>query len=79
MKAKKERIPRPSYSVLAVDRKKCSACGLCIDMCPMDVLRLGEDNFPVMRYPDECWYCDACVAACPRKALTLTGLPYLIR
>jgi NAD-dependent dihydropyrimidine dehydrogenase PreA subunit len=48
-------------------------------MCPMDVLRMGKGKVPFMRYRDDCWYCDVCVSVCPRKAITLTGLPYLIR
>jgi NAD-dependent dihydropyrimidine dehydrogenase PreA subunit len=67
------------YSCLQVDRKKCNRCSLCVEMCPMDVLHLGKDKVPSMRYPDDCWYCDVCVSVCPKKAITLKGLPYLIR
>jgi NAD-dependent dihydropyrimidine dehydrogenase PreA subunit len=75
-KAASAEIP---YSWMDVNRKKCSHCGLCIEMCPMDVLRMGTDDLPYMRHRDDCWYCNVCVAVCPRNALTMTGVPYLIR
>jgi NAD-dependent dihydropyrimidine dehydrogenase PreA subunit len=68
-----------AYSWLEVDREKCNKCGLCIEMCPLDVLRFGKKGFPFMRYRDDCWYCDICVFVCPRQALAMTELPYLIR
>lgn len=79
MKAKKMRPEEPGYSWLEVDLNKCNHCGLCVEMCPMDVLRLGPGKVPIMRYLDDCWYCDVCVAVCPRKAIVMNQLPYLIR
>jgi len=67
------------YTWIAVDEKRCSRCGICIDMCPMNVLDKGSRGYPFSRHRDECWYCDACVFLCPRKAITLTDMPYLIR
>jgi NAD-dependent dihydropyrimidine dehydrogenase PreA subunit len=32
-----------------------------------------------MKYRDDCWYCDVCVFVCPRKAIQMKDLPYLIR
>jgi NAD-dependent dihydropyrimidine dehydrogenase PreA subunit len=79
MKAKNVKPEEPSYSWLEIDRKKCNRCGLCVEMCPMDVLRLGSGKVPYMRYRDDCWYCDVCVSVCPRKAVSMNDLPYLIR
>nr|WP_294509969.1 ferredoxin family protein [uncultured Bilophila sp.] len=67
------------YSWIEVDEKRCNKCGLCIDMCPMNVLDKGSRGFPFMLHRDDCWYCDACVFLCPRQAIKLTDLPYLIR
>lgn len=67
------------YSWITIDEKRCNKCGVCIDMCPMDVLHFGKRGFPIMRYRDDCWYCDVCVFMCPRQAVTLEDLPYLIR
>jgi len=62
---------------ILVDRDKCTGCGICIEICPMDAIRLDEDGIPHLRY-DECWYCGACEEECPTEAITLE-LPYPIR
>lgn len=68
-----------SYSWIEVDQSRCNRCGTCIDMCPMDVLHFSRSGLPYMRYRDDCWYCDVCVFVCPRKAIAMKELPYLIR
>lgn len=67
------------YSWIAVNKSCCNKCGVCVDMCPMDVLRFGRQGYPYTRYRDDCWYCDICAFVCPRRAITITDLPYLIR
>jgi 2-oxoglutarate ferredoxin oxidoreductase subunit delta len=68
-----------AFSWLEVDRRRCNRCGICIEMCPMDVLHFGAQGYPYMRYRDDCWYCDVCVFVCPKQAITMKDLPYLIR
>ena len=31
-----------------------------------------------MKYRDDCWYCDVCTYICPKEALVLEEVPYLI-
>jgi NAD-dependent dihydropyrimidine dehydrogenase PreA subunit len=64
-------------SSIEVDRERCSGCGVCVEMCPLDLIRFGTDGVPYLKY-DECWYCDVCVQECPEGAIRLR-LPYLIR
>ena len=38
------------------DNNKCVRCGLCIDLCPMDILRMvGQDDkkHVIVQYPEE--------------------------
>jgi NAD-dependent dihydropyrimidine dehydrogenase PreA subunit len=72
-------LEESSYSWIDVDPQKCDKCGICVEMCPMDVLRFSHKGSPYMRYRDDCWYCDVCVFMCPRQAITMKDLPYLIR
>lgn len=67
------------YQWIEPDREKCISCGICVNYCPRDVLRMGEDHFPYMKYRDDCWYCDVCTFVCPKNALKLMELPYLIK
>ena len=55
-----------------IDRSKCTNCGICIEICPLDVLhRNAADNSPEIRYPEECWHCNACKLDCPSQAIDL--------
>jgi len=61
-----------------IDKKLCSCCGICYDMCPQDVfsfdrghLDRGQKEAPAVSYPRECWYCGACVVDCPKGAVSL--------
>lgn len=64
-----------------IDAEKCIAdkgCRVCIDVCPLDVLRLNELTGKAYMAYDECWYCMPCETDCPTGAVTVT-IPYLIR
>ena len=67
------------YQWIKADKEKCIGCGQCVNYCPRDVLRMGEDNVPYMKYRDDCWYCDVCTYICPKDALHLEEIPYLIK
>ncbi|MEJ0051090.1 MAG: ferredoxin family protein [Methylovirgula sp.] len=64
-----------------VNADKCIAgkgCTVCVDVCPLDVLRIDEKlGTAYMRY-DECWYCLPCEVDCPTQAITV-NIPYLLR
>lgn len=55
-----------------IDKEKCIKCNKCASICPMDVygpVKAGET--PVVRFPDECWHCRACVLDCPAGAIDM--------
>lgn len=56
-------------------------CTVCVDVCPLDVLRIVERDdgrkTAYMKY-DECWYCMPCETDCPTSAVTV-NLPYLLK
>lgn len=57
-----------------IDYNKCVKCTTCAQICPLDVFRVqgkGADRTVVVRYPDECWHCRACVMECPKEAITM--------
>jgi len=62
---------------IVVDRERCSACGVCVEVCPLDNLRVAPEGYAFEQY-DECWYCNACEVDCPEGAIKLT-VPFLIR
>ena len=56
---------------LTVDTDKCKGCGLCVDVCPNDVLSMSEDYnaggycFPLISEVNKCIGCQRCVKVCP--------------
>jgi len=60
---------RPVGSYMAVvDIDTCSACGSCVDVCPMDAIAVDDSAFSD---PDKCIGCGLCIASCPEEALSL--------
>ncbi|MBR4539431.1 MAG: redoxin family protein [Clostridia bacterium] len=47
-----------------VDESKCTRCGACVGVCPMDVRRVGDH---------ECIHCGKCMAACHPGAISITA------
>jgi len=52
-----------------VDKTKCSGCGTCMDLCPVEAIKLVENLATVSE--EDCAECGACVDECPEKALSL--------
>ena len=56
-----------------IDYGKCSKCGQCIRICPMDVLRRdGETKRPFIAYLSDCQSCFLCELYCPEEAIMVT-------
>jgi ferredoxin len=51
-----------------VDAEKCTACGTCVDECPVGAIEL-EDVAVVDA--DACTECGTCVDVCPSDAITI--------
>jgi heterodisulfide reductase subunit A len=73
--AKKELTATPI--IATVNPRLCSACGLCVEICPFGARRLE----PGMAYAEVvdvlCQGCGACVVACPNKASQQKGFEFL--
>ncbi len=57
---------------LAVDRARCTRCGLCAALCPARCIRL-EEGFPV--WDANCQSCQRCIGYCPAMAIHVPGKP----
>ncbi|OQA89493.1 MAG: NADH-quinone oxidoreductase subunit I [Elusimicrobia bacterium ADurb.Bin231] len=51
-----------------VEIEKCTACGICADVCPQQAITI--DNVANINL-SKCTGCGACVAACPNGAISL--------
>ncbi|MBS3956037.1 MAG: 4Fe-4S binding protein [Clostridiales bacterium] len=57
-------MPRP-----IIEEDDCSACGICVDACPENVLEIVGDTAIAMN-DEECTACAACMEECPMGAIT---------
>ncbi|HEY3367352.1 MAG TPA: 4Fe-4S binding protein [Symbiobacteriaceae bacterium] len=58
---------------IAINRKWCKGCGICIAVCPQDVYTADRDGKPVIAQPDLCIWCERCDMYCPDFAINLAG------
>ena len=59
-----------------INKEKCTACGICANVCPQDVFFSSiEKETPIVSYPEECWHCNACVLDCPIEGAIRLRIP----
>ncbi len=61
-----------------IDIEVCKGCGLCVTVCPKNVLEITDKinkkgYFPAYQArPEDCVYCATCCRMCPDVAITIT-------
>lgn len=68
---------------LSCDTEMCISCGICVDICPDQVIFLKAEEVPEHKdvvyaslYSIDmnlCCYCGLCTEACPTKSIVMTG------
>lgn len=55
-----------------IDQKLCTGCEVCVDDCPMDVIRMNEETGKAyVAYPGDCHSCLQCEESCPVDAVDM--------
>jgi len=54
----------------ALDERRCTSCGDCVAVCPVDCLEM-QGATPWLARPLDCTGCGICVLICPVLALTM--------
>jgi len=53
-----------------IDHDLCNSCRLCVLTCPVDVIRMDDDNVKaIIAYPDDCMLCGLCMVDCEHDAI----------
>jgi nitroreductase/NAD-dependent dihydropyrimidine dehydrogenase PreA subunit len=60
--------------MIKVDKKKCTRCGACAEVCPVGCIAMGEDG-PREAAGKHCIACGHCVAVCPTEAMDNENAP----
>jgi NAD-dependent dihydropyrimidine dehydrogenase PreA subunit len=53
---------------LKIDETKCTGCGMCLEVCPHEVLKLNGKRV-LIQNRDACMECGACSRNCPAGAI----------
>ena len=69
-----------SEKLLDYDYKRCTGCGICVDICPTKAIETGPlieiatglDAPPVIIDHTKCSFCGMCAAFCPVRSLKMT-------
>ena len=67
-RAQKQRMHSDAKPFL--NKKKCTRCGMCIDICPTGAAKFASDEYPAYDH-DTCIGCAQCIAHCPELALKI--------
>lgn len=56
-----------------IDEQQCNGCGICVENCPLDVLRMDQEKqIAFIKYIGDCQSCFLCERECPTGAITVT-------
>lgn len=55
----------------SINREWCKGCGICVEFCPKQVLRLDEEGKAVAVTPQDCICCRLCEFRCPDLAIEI--------
>ena len=59
-----------------LDKERCTGCGNCVAVCPMDLWKLREGRAVLTRdYKKKCTECGSCFIACEVGAIDFTYPP----
>ena len=70
----------PAKGKIEVNDFYCKACGLCVSVCPTQVIQLAPERMnargyhPAEQFKDGCTACGTCAMVCPDVAITVYRL-----
>ncbi len=64
----KKKKPECLCALPEIQQQKCTACGICIELCSFGAIRQDDGVFYIL--PSLCVQCGICVHKCPVGAIT---------
>jgi NAD-dependent dihydropyrimidine dehydrogenase PreA subunit len=56
-----------------IDKEICTGCGICISICPQDVIRMNKKSRKAtIKYSEDCVACWTCEVFCPVDAINVS-------
>ncbi len=68
------------FNHIYINKHICDGCGTCVEVCMSDVFahNLVKGKPPIVKYPDECWFCGCCITDCHKGAIKIVT-PFQMR
>lgn len=61
---------------IKINYSRCKGCGICYEVCPADIFGFdAETKLLTVDYPEDCWYCGACIFDCPVEGAIQMDIP----
>lgn len=79
MKEKTAVVSQPFRGGIRINYALCKGCKKCYEVCPTDIFAFDDaSRLLTVAYPEECWYCGACLYDCPVKGALEMELPMAV-
>lgn len=59
--------------IINIDETKCTSCGECVNVCPVEIYKKEGDR-TVVGPTDDCSFCQSCLSVCAAEAITITEI-----
>jgi len=62
---------QPLSKDIVRNEEKCTDCGVCVPICPVDALVVDKATRKVIFHKDKCIACELCIKICPTRAMEI--------
>lgn len=62
---------QPLSKDLHFDEQRCTHCGVCVPICPVEALVMDKETYKLKFLKDKCIACEICIKICPPRAIQL--------